>query len=159
MALSALIKKRHDRDLATATPAIPATQHTESTERVAKVATIAVANPIQRSGGAASHLHVAKVATIAIANRKEEQDSERLELTNLVRFIADFHGFTEEEHDEALTIALADFDNALVCFRALKQDALSMGSSTRLKSAGNTYPSTEAKELSLSLPDARREAV
>lgn len=133
MALSALIKKRQDRDLATATPAIPATQHTESTERVAKV------------------------ATIAVANRKEGQDSERLELTNLVRFIADFHGFTEEDHDEALAIALADFDNALVCFRALKQDALSMGSSRLFKSTGDTYPSPEAKELNLSLPDARGE--
>jgi len=101
MALSALIKKRQDRDIATATPAIPATQHAESEERVAKI------------------------ATIAVANRKEEQDSERAELISLVRFIADFHDFTEEDHDEALAIALADFDNALVCFRALKQDALS----------------------------------
>lgn len=101
MALSALIKKRQDRDIATATPAIPATQNAESEERVAKI------------------------ATIAVANRKEERDSERAELISLVRFIADFHGFTEEDHDEALAIALADFDNALVCFRALKQDALS----------------------------------
>jgi hypothetical protein len=86
-------------------------------------------------------------------------DVARFELVNLVRFIADFHCFTEEEHDEALTIALADFDNALVCFRALKQDALSMASSTRFKPAGNTYPAPEAKELNLSLPDARRETV
>src|SRR5688500_37281 len=74
------------------------------------------------------------------AHQKQGVDVARLELINLVRFIADFHGFTEEEHDEALAIALADFDNALVCFRALKQDALSIGSSTRFKSVGNTTP-------------------
>ena len=89
------------------------------------------------------------------AHQKQGVDVARLELINLVRFIADFHGFTEEEHDEALAIALADFDNALVCFRALKQDALSTASSTRFKLASNTYPSPEAKELNLSLPDAR----
>ena len=102
MALAALIKKRQDRNIATATFATPATQHPESMERVAKV------------------------AGVAVANRRNEQDSARLELTNLVRFIADFHGFTEEDHDEALAIALADLDDALICFRALKQDALSM---------------------------------
>ena len=93
------------------------------------------------------------------AHQKQGVDVARLELINLVRFIADFHDFTEEEHAEALTIALADFDNALVCFRALKQDALSTGSCMRAKSAGNTHPSTEAKELSLSLPDVREETV
>ncbi|WP_143121478.1 hypothetical protein [Nitrosospira multiformis] len=91
------------------------------------------------------------------AHQKKGVDVARLELINLVRFIADFHAFTEEEHDEALTIALADFDNALVCFRALKQDALSMASSTGFKPAGNTYPSTEAKELNLNLSEAERE--
>jgi hypothetical protein len=135
MALSALIKKRQDRDLATATPAIPATRHTESEERVAKI------------------------ATIAVANHQERQNATHAELISLVRFIADFHGFTEEDHDEALSIALADFDNALVCFRALKQDALSTASSTRFKSTGNTHPSTKAKELNLSLSDAREETV
>lgn len=131
MALSALIKKRQDRDLATATPAIPATQHPEAAERIAKI------------------------ATIAVANHQERQSHERAELISLVRFIADFHGFTEEDHDEALAIALADLDNALVCFRALKQDALSMGSYTRFKSAGNTNSSLEAKELNLERPEQR----
>lgn len=65
------------------------------------------------------------------AHQKQGVDVAQLELTNLVRFIADFHSFTEEEHTEALTIALADFDNALVCFRALKQDALFMASSAQ----------------------------
>ena len=63
------------------------------------------------------------------AHQKQGVDVARLELINLVRFIADFHRFAEEDHDEALTIALADLDNALVCFRALKQDALFMASS------------------------------
>ena len=89
------------------------------------------------------------------AHQKKGVDVARLELINLVRFIADFHGFTEEDHDEALAIALADFDNALVCFRALKQDALSMGSFTPFKSAGNTNPSLEAKELNLGRPEQR----
>jgi hypothetical protein len=79
------------------------------------------------------------------AHQKQGVVVSRLELINLVRFIADFHGFTAEEHDEALTIALADFDNALVCFRALKQDALSIGPSTRFKSAGNTLPLNRGK--------------
>lgn len=107
MALAALIKKRQDRNIATATFATPATQHPESMERVAKV------------------------AGVAVANHQERQSHERAELISLVRFIADFHDFTEEDHDEALSIALADFDNAMVCFRALKQDALSMASSAR----------------------------
>lgn len=79
------------------------------------------------------------------AHQKQGVDVARSELTNLVRFIADFYCFTEEEHGEALAIALADFDNALVCFRALKQDALSIGSSMGFKSAGNTYTLTGSK--------------
>jgi hypothetical protein len=93
------------------------------------------------------------------AHQKQGVVVARLELINLVRFIADFHAFTEEEHDEALTIALGDFDNAMVCFRALKQDALSTASYTRFKAAGNTHPSTKAKELNLSLADVREETV
>ena len=41
------------------------------------------------------------------------------ELTALVNLVADHHGFTLEDRQEALEIALADAVSALECFRAL----------------------------------------
>ena len=102
MTLSALIKKRQDRDLATAIHATPATQQAESGEGIAKIATIAVAN-------------------------NTERHATRAELIGLVRFCGEAYGFTEEEHAEALERALADFDSALMCFRAMKAEILEEG--------------------------------
>lgn len=53
---------------------------------------------------------------------KNEMDVARLELVRLVRFCGEAYCFTEEEHTEALERALADFDSALICFRAIKAD-------------------------------------
>ena len=41
------------------------------------------------------------------------------ELTSLVRACGIAYAFTEDEHKEALQIALADPDHALTCFRAI----------------------------------------
>lgn len=46
-------------------------------------------------------------------------DDPRNELTRLVRVVADAHGFTEEDHAEALEGALADFNRAMTCFKTL----------------------------------------
>lgn len=43
------------------------------------------------------------------------------ELRRLVKEVASFHGFTSEEEAEALRNALVDFEAALTCFRALRQ--------------------------------------
>lgn len=41
------------------------------------------------------------------------------ELTRLVQVCGDRYGFTEAEHREALTVALADPVDALACFRSI----------------------------------------
>jgi len=35
----------------------------------------------------------------------------------------EFYGFTETEHTEALELALADFDSAMICFTSLAHKA------------------------------------
>ncbi len=45
------------------------------------------------------------------------------ELKRLVRLVADFHGFSQEDHEEAMTNALADPVNALTCFADLAHKA------------------------------------
>ena len=45
--------------------------------------------------------------------------TEMVELRALVNLVADAHGFTPEDRQEALTIALSDPASALICFRAL----------------------------------------
>ncbi len=45
------------------------------------------------------------------------------ELKRLVRLVADFHGFSQEDHEEAMTNALADPINALTCFADLAHKA------------------------------------
>ena len=45
--------------------------------------------------------------------------SEAAELRRLVRQCGELYNFTEEEHREALEIALADHEGALTCFRAM----------------------------------------
>jgi hypothetical protein len=59
------------------------------------------------------------------AHLKQGVDVARSELAKLVRFCGEAYGFTEEEHAEALKAAIADFDSAMICFRAIKQEILS----------------------------------
>ena len=47
----------------------------------------------------------------------------KCELDRLIEAVADSHGFTEEERDEAHAIAAGDVENALTCFRTLAQKA------------------------------------
>ncbi len=73
--LSRLIRKRADRDFATAIPAIPATQQTPSAGTVAKIATVAVAKPAQEEPQPAGT--VAKIATVAVANSPNPEAERR----------------------------------------------------------------------------------
>ena len=45
------------------------------------------------------------------------------ELKRLVRLVADFHCFSQEDYEEAMTNALADPINALTCFTSLARQA------------------------------------
>jgi len=45
------------------------------------------------------------------------------ELKRLVRLISDYHQFSQEDYEEAMTNALADPINALVCFTSLARQA------------------------------------
>src|SRR5690348_12710942 len=62
--------------------------------------------------------------TVQQAHQKQGVDVARSELTKLVRFCGEAYGFTEEEHAEALASALADFDSAMICFRAIEREIL-----------------------------------
>lgn len=86
------------------------------------------------------------------AHEKQGVDVARSELTRLVRFCAEMNGFTDEEHAEALANALADFDSAMICFKAIEKGILSN------KERAATYPSPDAKESILGLPDKRENA-
>ena len=41
------------------------------------------------------------------------------ELRRLVRLVSDHHGFSQEDYEEALRVALNDQGNALICFASL----------------------------------------
>ncbi len=45
------------------------------------------------------------------------------ELKRLVRLISDYHQFSQEDYEEAMTNALADPINALICFTSLARQA------------------------------------
>lgn len=56
--------------------------------------------------------------------RKETRPTDaeaQAELRRLVKEIASFYGFSQEEEDEALRNAITDFDAALTCFRSIRQ--------------------------------------
>ncbi|PTR16970.1 hypothetical protein C8R31_101123 [Nitrosospira sp. Nsp2] len=55
----------------------------------------------------------------------------RCELTELVRFCGEAYAFTDEDHAEALERALADYDSALTCFRAIKSQILAEAKEAR----------------------------
>jgi hypothetical protein len=44
------------------------------------------------------------------------------ELRRLVRLCGEFYGFTDAEHAEALTTALADFNSAMKCFSTMEHE-------------------------------------
>jgi len=100
MSLSALIKKGGLKAVATATPATSATENQADSMSVATVATIAVAN------------HRKPVSEPSVAT----------DLRQLVDLVATFHGFSTEEHDEALEIAFSDPSCALECFKRLGEE-------------------------------------
>jgi len=45
------------------------------------------------------------------------------ELRRLVRFVSNYHGFSQEDYEEALEVALGDPVNALTCFTSLAHKA------------------------------------
>ena len=45
------------------------------------------------------------------------------ELRRLVRLVSDHHGFSQEEHEEALKFALGDQVSALICYTELANKA------------------------------------
>jgi len=45
------------------------------------------------------------------------------ELKRLVRLVGDYHGFSQENYEEALTYALRDPISALTCFTSLARKA------------------------------------
>lgn len=57
-----------------------------------------------------------KAEILCILHREEE-------LKLLVRLVADHNDFSQEDYEEALSLALADPVNALTCFAALAHEA------------------------------------
>ena len=53
------------------------------------------------------------------AEPRRQRVTPEAELVALVNLVADAHGFSPEDRQEALTIALSDAASALICFRAL----------------------------------------
>ena len=46
-------------------------------------------------------------------------DLHKEELNRLVRLVSDHHNFSQEDYEEALETALANFDSAMICFTSL----------------------------------------
>lgn len=44
------------------------------------------------------------------------------ELRRLVRVCGEFYGFSDAEHAEALTTAMADFSSAMLCFSTMERE-------------------------------------
>ena len=49
--------------------------------------------------------------------------SQKVELSQLVSLVADFHQFSNEDRQEALEVALTDPINAITCFTSLAKKA------------------------------------
>ena len=78
-------------------------------------------NPLQVCMTVAQHTHSAQQAAIDVETRCSLH--REAELKRLVRLVAVFHGFSQEDYEEAMANALADPINALVCFTALVRQA------------------------------------
>jgi len=78
-------------------------------------------NPMQVCRTVAQHAHSTQQAAIDVETRCSLHQEE--ELRRLVRLVSDHHGFSQEEHEEALTHALSDPVDALTCFASLAHKA------------------------------------
>lgn len=61
-------------------------------------------------------LRQSKVEILCALHREEE-------LTRLVRLVSDYHGFSQEDYEEALEVALGEPVDALICFASLAHKA------------------------------------
>ncbi len=78
-------------------------------------------NPMHVCRTVAQHTHSTQQATIDVETRCFLH--REAELKRLVRLVSDHHGFSQEEHEEALTHALSDPVDALTCFASLAHKA------------------------------------
>jgi len=69
----------------------------------------------------AQHAHSTQQTTIDVETQCSLHQEE--ELRRLVRLVSDYHGFSQEDYEEALTHALRDPVNALTCFASLAHQA------------------------------------
>ena len=69
----------------------------------------------------AQHAHNTQQAMIDVETQSSLYQEE--ELKRLVRLVSDYHNFTNEDYEEALETALADFDSAMICFTSLARKA------------------------------------
>lgn len=60
--------------------------------------------------------------TLGAQQAGDPRKSEQAELATLVRQSGEAYGFTEQEHIEALSAALADPEEALTCFRTMMRE-------------------------------------
>ena len=74
-------------------------------------------NQMQVCRTVAQHTHITQQTAIDIETRCSLHQEE--ELRRLVRLVSNHHGFSQEDYEEALTHALADPVNALICFTSL----------------------------------------
>jgi len=78
-------------------------------------------NPLQGCMTVAQHAHSTQQAAIDVETRCFLH--REAELKRLVRLVSDYHGFSQEDYEEALTHALRDPVNALTCFASLAHKA------------------------------------
>ncbi len=78
-------------------------------------------NPMQVCRTVAQHTHSTQQAAIDVETRCSLH--REAELKRLVRLVADFHSFSQEDYEEAMTNDLADPVNALTCFADLAHKA------------------------------------
>ncbi len=78
-------------------------------------------NPMQVCRTVAQHAHITQQTAIDIETRCSLH--REAELKRLVRFVSNYHGFSQEDYEEALAHALRDPVNALTCFTSLARQA------------------------------------
>jgi len=78
-------------------------------------------NPMQVCRTVAQHTHSVQQASIDIETRCSLQSE--AELKRLVLLVSNYHGFSQEDYEEALTHALHDPISALICFTSLARKA------------------------------------
>ena len=78
-------------------------------------------NPMQVCRTVAQHTYSVQQASIDIETRCSLQSE--AELKRLVLLVSNYHGFSQEDYEEALIHALSDPVNALTCFTSLARKA------------------------------------